>query len=120
MLRIAVATAIALAVSACVAMTSDDKTSSEQQDVTGRTCTPQFDAHGAYASCYVVESSGSYVVHGLTQSDCTTCGLAVSRNLCSEYNPMDTYCDNLPGPGHGVGDPCAGGCFQDASGTCHC
>jgi len=127
-----VATAwISIAIAACVATNADDgsMTSTTEQAVT-RTCSPLIDTgKGGYYACYVSDTGGPYVVTGVTQTECTACGVAVSTALCAQYNyPSElTYCQGIDTGGGGggggggrSGNPCGTGCFQEASGWCSC
>jgi hypothetical protein len=128
MMRIVVTTVIAIAMGACLAMNADDgaSTSSTDQAVGTRTCSPLIDSgKGGYWGCYVNETGGPYIVTGVSQADCTTCGITLSHELCYEYNPPLTYCDGVPHPGGGGGTgngslSCPDGCAAQADGLCRC
>jgi len=127
MMRIAATAVFAMGLGACLAAGSE-QTSTTEQDTTGRTCAPLIDTgKGGYWGCEVQDAGGPYIITGVSQADCTTCGLAVSRAVCSQYGdpPELPYCTSHGGGGGGgsggfSGNPCGNGCFQDASLVCHC
>jgi hypothetical protein len=128
MIRILVTTVIAIAMGACLAMNADDgaSTSSTDQALGTRTCSPLIDTgKGGYWGCWVNEDGGPYIVTGVSQANCTTCGITLSHELCYEYQLDLPYCENH-NPGGGGGGTghgslsCPDGCAAQADGLCRC